>query len=203
MNWLQHIAQTPDPRYTHPRDMTEDEFINYHYTGHIDSSAYDEGPGYEAYNLDKVNKIVGPKEKYPVVLGTFNIGNNLVELRKSDEKLQYVKYLDDERLDLARDEQGNLIYLSDEEMDQKDLPRVDLTIHAFIDDIAIGWVGESFGATELFIAEEYRNQGIGTFLLKTWLDMHPSRSNKPRRLGQMTPAGEATTRRVHQRYMQE
>lgn len=189
MNWLLRLSQTTAK---YPWQMTRDEFIKHHNTGFIPSSAYSNDP----YDLSKVKEIAGLKSKYPILAASVLHGDMNLEFRQSGEHQRYVK-TDDEG-EIIRDEKGMALYLSDEEAEAKGLETKDPTMHIFANDVPIGWVGESFGATELFVADEMQKQGIGTLALKLWLQMYPFRANQTRTLGQMTSAGESTAVRAHE-----
>ena len=115
----------------------EDAFIDYHKTGHISE---------DAYTTNDMSWI--KREEHPIFRKKIQLNGEEIELRKSGEKLQYVKT--DPKGEIVRDNEGNALYLSDEEMNQRNLPLYDTTITAFKNDDAIGyssneWVLMVFG----------------------------------------------------------
>ena len=143
MNWFQKI-KTAQQGLQPPWTQTWEEFIAYHKTGYIDSNAYGdgtsgEGGGYDLSHYNDQNQHQGRNspEQHPILLDkkTFNTpryGEVEVEFRQSGEDSWYVKHgpPDEHGLtDHLRDESGNLIYLSPEEMAEKDLSNKDKTIH--------------------------------------------------------------------------
>jgi hypothetical protein len=65
-----------------PREITEEEYIAYHRTGYIDPDLYKETE--RSMNWLKV-------EEYPILFKLIIIKGEPIELRKSGEKLQYVR----------------------------------------------------------------------------------------------------------------
>ncbi len=186
MNWLQKLSQQP-------WEMSEDEFVDFHNTGYISPDSYTQT------SLGDMQKWAPDKDKYPILLTTMQFGDLEVGFRQTGEENKYVKQ--DTEGEIVRDEQGMALYLSEEEMLARGLPLHSETIGFFVGDIRIGWIGDSFGATELFVADEFKNRGIGSTALKMWLEMYPRRRKKP--MGQMTPAGEGALRKTHRMFTDE
>lgn len=162
------------------QDMSEDDFVQYHRTGFIPSSAYQKYKTKEG--MDWLTKA-----KHPELYSTKQFGDKTIEFRKSGEKLKYVKWIGD---DIARDSSGQPVYLSDEEMIAKGYPLTDTSIVAFDGDEAIGWASNEFGADGVWVVDEYQGLGIGTYLLSEFRKQFP----EGRKIGQMTNAGEKMTR---------
>lgn len=102
----------------------------------------------------------------------------------------------------VRDAQGNLVYLTPEEMQAKGLPAVGYTVGAFVGDKAIGYAGDEFGASGVYLAREYQKHGLGLTLFKTYLEKS-GRLAKGRQIGQMTPSGQMLVRALHRQLVKE
>jgi GNAT superfamily N-acetyltransferase len=227
-----------------PKQMTEDEFLAHHYTGHIDSDAYTR---FEDGDFGFIKR-----DRFDTLLETREVNGKTVEIRLQAEPLRYVKKTDaapkEERdrlyaefeaeakrlgtdpmnasLDLGRDSKefkalkvfedrwrasgsdiirdadGNATYLTDAEARAKGLPTIGYTVAAFVGDKAIGYAGDEFGASGVYVAKEYQRHGIGVTLLKTFLE-RSGRLEAGTRLGQMTPAGEGLTRALHRALLRD
>lgn len=158
-----------------------EEFLAYHYLGFIPSSAYEE----KTYFMKR--------ENYPELVVAMRVGRSTIEFRRSGEKLKYVAH--DENGEILRDSEGWALYMSDDEVLANGWPLYDTTIAVFDGERNIGHVGDSFGATEVFIDPEYQRKGIGTEALLIYLRQY----GYERRLGQMTAAGENLTRSLYRR----
>jgi len=169
-------------------EVTPSNFMDYHYTGFIGDHAY------EKYKTKEGVAWQGKPEKYPRLIQSKIYGNELIEFRSSNDPLQYVKH--DSEDEIMRDEGGNAMYLSEEEMKQKGLPTIETTIVAFNSNKEpIGWVSDEFGADGVFIIDEYQGKGIGTDLLHVFRKQFP----RKRRIGQMTSKGQGMTRSYHKK----
>ena len=164
--------------FLRPWQMTIAEFMSYHVTGRIPSSAYE---GYRTIEgLDWLKE-----EKYPLLYSTIEFGEETIEFRKTGEKNSYVKC--DINGEIVRDGEGLVTYLTDDEVRAKGLALEDQTIVAFNSNgKAIGFASNEFGTTGIWVVEEYQKQGVGTYLLDEFRKTMPSRS----RMGQATGAGE-------------
>jgi len=159
-----------------PWEMTQKDFLDYHYTGFIGSDAYENYKTVEGLKWLK-------KENYPELYDVKNFDGVTVEFRKSGEDLKYVKK--DVNEDIVRDDHGMAVMLSREEMVENKLPLKDQTIVAFVGDDAIGWASNEWGATGVWVVEEYQFKGIGSYLLFEF-----RKTMKPTsRMGQMTDSG--------------
>ena len=184
-------------------DFTEDDYIN-----KINPTNKYHNPGLFNYTVEELNDSEKTKEQYPILLQTKEFQGDIVEFRQSGEKLKYVKhtsetykfngetYVDDRAI--ARDENGDVIYLSEEEMKERNLPTEDEGITAFIGDQEVGYIGDSFGATELFVAKEYQQRGVGSELVYLFLKKYPFKQS-----GGFSSLGEKTYRNVYKRMLEE
>jgi 2'-5' RNA ligase len=104
--------------------------------------------------------------------------------------------------DYVRDEHGDLVYLTPEEMKAKGLSPTTYTVGAFVGDKAVGYAGDEFGASGVYMARGYQHHGLGLALLKTYLEKS-GRLAKGRQIGQMTNAGENVVRALHRQLVKE
>lgn len=106
-----------------PWKQSEEEFVKSHYTGYIQSDAYE--------NSEKDDGLdwFGSIDKFPVLVDKKQFGKYMIEFRQTGEKLKYVK--NDSNGEIVRDEHRNAVYQSDEEIKQKGLPPYDQTIVAY------------------------------------------------------------------------
>jgi hypothetical protein len=207
-NWLQKIAQVIPP-WT----QTWEEFIAHHQTGNISGGYGDEGQGLDLSHYNDRNQKNGwySPERYPVLIGkrTFNVpryGEVEVEFRQTGDSNKYVKTSEPDETgysDIVRDEKGNAIYYSPDEMREKDLPAEDTTTMMFSNGLCIGHIGDSFGATELFVVREFQGGGIGPYALKLYMETYPSKGHKTPRLGQMTWQGIATAKKSWMMFVED
>ena len=166
-------------------EMTEDEFVDYHRTGYIAPDSYD------SYKTPKGMDWI-KKEKHPVLHSIKQFGDKTIEFRQSGEKLKYTQYDPNAEWEYEhlRDSNGELIYMTDEQMIEKGYPLYDTSIAAFDGDVAIGFVSNEFGTDGVWVVDDYQGLGIGTYLLSE----HRKYFSSDRKIGQMTPAGEKMTR---------
>lgn len=169
-----------------PHLASEDDFVKYHVTGHIASDAYER---YEAGDMDYIKR-----ERFNEPIETLTINGETVDVRLEKEEAKYVKLDADDNI--VRDERGLAKFLNDEEMRAKRLSPYSYTVGAFVGEKAVGYSGDEFGATGVYVARAYQRHGLGITLLKTYLEKS-GRLATGRRLGQMTPAGVTLTRALH------
>lgn len=162
---------------------SKEEFMDFHKTGKIRQDQF------EADNFDWVDK-----SQYDQSIADIQAGDTTIELRKSTEPVEYTKT--DEDGSIVRDDDGNVQYLSDEEMEERGLPTEETTIMAFDGDEAVGFAEDSFGATSVKVKPGYRQKGIGTKLLSKHLEQFENK----RRFGQMTPQGQEFLSRVYDKF---
>jgi GNAT superfamily N-acetyltransferase len=224
--------------------VTEDEFLEYHLTGHIEPHAYER---YEAGDLDFIHK-----NEFDTLLETREVNGKSVEIRLQSEPAKYGKrtvaasdaererlYAEYEKAaaalgttpmmagidlghgsdkynslaefekrwrdsgsDWVRDERGEIVYYSPQEMQERGLPAFSYTVGAFVGDKAVGYAGDEFGASGVYVARAYQRHGLGLSLLKTYLEKS-GRLAKGSQLGQMTPAGRVLVRKLHQQLVKD
>lgn len=166
------------------RDAGEAEFINYHKTREIREGTYEQ---YEK-DLSWIKK-----KDNPILYKNIEIKDGeKLELRKSGQKLKYVKT--DKSGEIVRDKEGMALYQSDAEIKNKGLPTHDTDVTAFNKKgEAVGYAGDEFGASGVYVLKKYQNKGLGLILLSEY-----RKQVKPeRRLGQMTPSGELLARKYY------
>lgn len=173
----------------HPRELTSDEFMGLHRTGYIPSNVY------EQYRDIQGLAWLGAQTDYPVFVASLGTRHGEVALRQRGERNLYVAH--DANGEILRDGQGLALYLSEEEVGERGWAAHDQTIVAFFDDVPIGLVSNEWGAVGAWVAERYQRCGIGTALVRLYLEATPSA-----RLGQMTTAGAALARAVHRSFVE-
>lgn len=183
---IYRIAQEKDPS-----KMTEEEFMDYHNTGYIRENAYDSYKTVEGLKWLK-------KENFPILHSVKQFGGKTIEFRQSGDKNQYGKTTTPDKegwTEYLRDERGNIINLTDEEIKEKGYQLYETTIVAFDGDIAIGFASDEFGADGIWVVEAYRRQGIGLYLLTELRKYYDS----SRKMGQMTNSGNQLARAYYKR----
>lgn len=172
-----------------------EEFLRHHRTGFIPSDAYDR------YESSGGLSWLGNKSKYPKVLGHGKFGPYEVEFRGETELAKYVKH--DENDDIMRLPNGDLVWMSPEEIKAENLPLVETTVVAFVDDKPIGHASNEFGAVGVFVEKAYQGFGIGTTLLELHVELRPNLKSGRGRFGQMTHAGERLTMKYYDKMAQK
>jgi GNAT superfamily N-acetyltransferase len=173
-----------------PWEMTQEEFMDFHYTGFIASDTYDSYKQPEG--MDWMTK-----ENHPKFHSKKTFGDYEIEFHQEDRDLQYVQYDPDAEWEFEhlRDENGQLIYMTDEQKLEKGLPLKDTSIVAFDGEKAVGFTSNEFGADGVWVTEPYQSLGIGTYLLselrKQFSDV------EGRKIGQMTESGMAMAKAYH------
>ena len=125
------------------------------------------------------------------------VGDKEIEFRQTGEKLQYVKY--DENDEIVRDENNMAIMMTDEEAKAAGRQLYNQDITAFDDQGPIGWVSNEFGVPGVWVIDEYQKKGIGTRLLSEFM-----KTRKPeQKLGQMTGSGRQLAKSYHRKLIQE
>lgn len=174
-----------------PWQMTNKEFMQYHNTGSIPSSAY------ERYAKREGITWLGPKTKHPILHSKKIIDGKEIEFRQDEKKNRYVKH--DETEGVLRDEKGEAVYYTDEEVISNGYPLYDETIVAFDEKGPIGWVSNEFGVPGVFVIEEYQRKGIGTYLLSAFMKNRPA----TQKIGQMTNSGWNMSVSYHKQLIRE
>lgn len=101
-----------------------------------------------------------------------------------------------------RDANGELMYHTPEEIHSKGLPPFIYTVAAFVGDKAVGYAGDEFGATGVYVSKAFQRHGLGKTLLRAYLEKS-GRLARGAKLGQMTDAGVALTRALHRQLRSE
>ena len=224
--------------------VTEQEFVDYHFTGAIPSDAYER---YEAGDLDFIKRaqfdtlveertINGARVEVRLQTEPAVYGKRTVEATPEERDRLYKEYEDaatalgttpmDAGIDLGhgsekynsllpfeqrwrdsgsewvRDEQGLLVNYSPEEMKAKGLSPFNYTVGAFVGDKTVGYAGDEFGASGVYVARDYQRHGLGSSLIKTYLEKS-GRLTTGRKLGQMTPQGVELVRKLHREIVKE
>jgi SPP1 gp7 family putative phage head morphogenesis protein len=102
----------------------------------------------------------------------------------------------------VRDEHGQAVYLTPEEVKAMGRSGVSYTVGAFVGDKTVAFAGDEFGATGVYVVKDYQRHGLGTQLLKTYLEKS-GRLAKGQKIGQMTYAGTELTRAIHRKLVAE
>lgn len=178
-----------------PEQLDQDRFLRHHYTGFIRSDAY------KQYEKEGGLGWLGKKSKYPIVLTQGGFGPYSVEFRTSGEESRYVK--DNDKGDIMRDEKGEPIYMSADEIKAAGLPALDTTIVAYVEDKPIGLASNEFGAVGIWVEGPYQKFGIGTALLEMHLDMRPRVKTGKSKIGQSTNAGLNLMRAYHRKMVKK
>jgi GNAT superfamily N-acetyltransferase len=174
-----------------PEELDKDAFLRHHYTGHIPSSAY------QNYEKEEGVAWLGLKEKYPVLLHKGKYGGHEIEFRQTGNKNRYTKT--DSKGDIVRDERGNALDMTDDEIKAANLPKYDESIVAFDGDKPIGWASNEFGAVGVWVVKNYQKLGIGTDLLDMHIQLRPRMASGKGKIGQATEAGIALMAAYHRK----
>jgi len=171
-----------------PWEMTQDEFVELHKTGHLDP--------YSEKTVKDLKSWIR-YERHPILVRKAKLKDgSKIELRRQGDELKYVKT--DEEGEIVRDERGLAVYIDKDEMRRRGLPFKEKTITAFHNGNPIGWCGDSFGAMEVYVAKEYQKKGLGVLLMKTYMCMF-----RNSQICQMTELGEKASRRLHREFVKE
>jgi hypothetical protein len=171
----------------HPSELSTEDFMFLHQTGWIPDGKF------KFYRSLQSLQWLGTPLDRPILIDSYRIADRTLECRQSGERLAYCSL--DVNGDIRRDERGNAIDMTWEEIQAKDLAPYDRTIVAFDGGMPVGFVSDEWGAVGVWVAVPYQRLGIGTRLVRLYWDADP-RSQ----LGQMTNAGMALARAVHRSY---
>jgi len=163
-----------------PYEGDKHAFMQHHNTGYIASDAY------KQYEKEGGLSWLGDKSKYPILLSKGTHGKFDIEFRQTGDKLQYVKTIGDEHV---RDKNGELIYMTPEEIKSENLPEKDTIVVAFVDDKPVGFASNEWGAVGVWVEGPYQKSGIGTELLDLHIQQRPTFKTKRGKIGQMTSVG--------------
>lgn len=176
---------TPEREY----EFDKDEFMKHHYTGFIGSDAY------KNYEQESGLSWLGNKSKYPKLLHKGTYGPFEVEFRQTGQKNQYVQH--DKDGEIIRFPNGDIGYMTPDEIKKENLPEYDTSIVAFIGDKPVGFAGDEFGAVGVWVEGPYQKLGIGTDLLDKHIEQRPSVKSGKGKIGQMTHKGIAMTKKYY------
>ena len=176
-----------------PWELTQQDFLDKSITGHISSTAYERyatSAGLDWIKYDKHPKLV--------YRGEFN--RQTVEFKSSGEKLKYTKMDPSDPLEIThlRDEHGNLVWMSDEEIAAENLPTEDREIAAFVDKVPIGFASDEWGVPGVWVVRDWQRKGIGMKLLELF-----SRERPIKKLGQATIQGREFSAGYHKRLVKQ
>ena len=172
-------------------EMTPDEFAEHHYTGHINSGAYDTYRTPEGMSWIRRDMHTEPHK-------TIMVNGEPVEILLRREPNKFVKWEND---DIVRDAQGLATYLTDEEVLAKGYDLESVEPAAFHGDKAVGFASNEWGASGAWVADDYQRHGIGTELLHALRTLNPRlQKNK---LGQMTNAGYGMAKKYHKKIVED
>lgn len=153
------------------------------------STAYD-------YDIEKLNRYENSQD-YQKLLNTITVNGIQFEVREKQIDRWDNKYVKtDENKDIVRDENGKAMYLTKDEI-AKLIPPEKRYVYEFAivrkdtGDI-VGNTSDEWGALLVTVAQEYRNFGFGTLLVKLKRNREPTKGS-----GGFTSAGLSNFRRVH------
>lgn len=159
------------------------------------STAYD-------YDVERLNRYETPEE-YQKLLNTITKNGITFEVREKQIDRwdnNYVKT--DENREIVRDENGKAQYLSKEEIALMIPPEKRYTYEFAVvrkdTNEIVGNTSDEWGALLVTVAEEYRNFGFGTLLVKLKREREPTKGS-----GGFTNAGLNNFRRVHTAMVRE
>ena len=184
-------AEIKKERAKSPEDLDRDAFLKHHYTGHIGSNAY------RKYQAEGGLEWLGSKSKYPILLHQGKYGPFDVEFRQLGEILKYCKQ--DANGKLVRDEQGDIIYMTPDEIKASGSPEKDTMIVAFVNDKPIGFASNEFGAVGVWVEGPYQHVGIGTDLMDMHIEQRPTVKAGIGKIGQATDAGISLMKAYHRK----
>lgn len=170
-----------------PWAVTRKQFLAHHVTGSISSDAYQNMMAEGGMSFIK-------KDNFPKLLNMLSVNGRNVEMRIEREPTRHVKSNSDG--DIARDDNGKAILMTDEEARQKGLSLFSITVGAFDGDQPVGYAGDEWGATGVYVKEKYQRSGLGLELLDAFM-RESGRLQSGRKLGQMTNAGRNTAAAWH------
>lgn len=182
--------KTYNPKDLAERGWTEYDFVRLHKTGYIQPSAYKQYKDPEFWD-DQDNwfnaSFASDSKKYGTeVMGTKELPDGpTVYAVRILEPLRYSKTTPDR--DLVRDENGEPVVLTKEEMKEKGLNEFRTTLYLINQYTGriIGWASDEFGADGVWVDPRFSGKGLGSWLLGVFR----SQFNERRKIGQMTEEG--------------
>lgn len=139
------------------------------------------------YSVDDLNKNLSdnPKKK---LLKRKKYGNMEITFYENKTLLQYG----------YRDENDVYHTYTDEEVKNKGLKLYDTSISVFHGEKCIGWIGDEWGATLVYLAREYSGSGIGKDLTFMFRKIEPDRDS-----GGFTEKGYKNIKNVYREFVKE
>lgn len=177
-----------------PWMATRGQFLDYHKTGTISDSAYDRMTGTEGGM-----SYIRPGD-FNENHGEHEVNGKKVQIKIKREKNKYVKHDDND--DIMRDEKGDAIMMTDKEIEKAGLPAQAVTVAAFDDGKPVGYSGDEFGATGVYVANTHHKHGLGVKLLDTYM-RESGRLQNGMKIGQMTSAGRSVVRAWHKKLVSD
>lgn len=137
------------------------------------------------------------KENFQKLLKRVRIKGIMFEFRLHARPVKYVHK--DEQGEHRRDAEGNLIYMTPEEIKEKNLNAHEFTLGVFNEDgNCVGSVQDEWGTILVRVAREYRGFGLGPMLTKIARSMEPEKSS-----GGFTPSGYRNFFKTYQAFVRD
>lgn len=138
------------------------------------------------------------REGFDILIQRFKSRGLRFELRAKEERINYCKRTDDD-LDYLRDERGDLIPYTDEEIAAAGLRPFHHTIAIFdAKGVCVGAVQDEWGCVLVRVAREYAGFGFGVALTKVARGIEPEKPS-----GGFTPQGYATCLKTHREFVRD
>ena len=184
--------ETWNPSGIDPATLTLSEYTklaNAHDKWH-DDSAYD-------VNVDDLNQYDHNKSNQKLIR-RFRIKGLDFELYVKREKNKYTKRSNDESSPWLRDENGDILYYSDEEIERLGFQPYGFVVSIFHNDKRVAAAQDEWGAMLIRVAREYRRFGLGTILGKVARTLEPEKSS-----GGFSPGGYRNFVRIHREFVRD
>lgn len=155
-------------------------------------------------------KIVNPSNKYHEQHWNYSVDDlnnsnitNKSEMtllkRKKYGNLEITFYEQKDKKRYGRHDENNVYHLyTDQEILDKGLPLYDISIYVYHDDKKIGYIGDEWGATLVYLAREYSGNNIGKDLTIMFRKHEPDRDS-----GGFTNKGYANIKNVYREFVKE
>lgn len=130
------------------------------------------------FSVDDKNNIETPKTNWPEFLQNKKINGINFEFRikKTDKSdLQYAKT--DENGKTVRDEKGEPLYFTKDEILKILKNRYDYSVGVFVGNTYVGGIDDEWGCVLYRVADEYQGFGLGTILAKIAWDLEPGKTS--------------------------
>lgn len=187
-SFLTEATQHYVKKLVDPALMTWKEF--YH-------SINDEDKHHEPSRLYQSNYAEAKKQSYKqkklfeTFINRIKINGRYFEIRKHSEKRDFI--VRDEKGDYIRDESGNLIHYTSDQLKAMQVDEYTYTIGIFDDqDVCVATGQDEYNTILITTVEEYRGWGLGEIALREYRALYPSKDS-----GGFTPAGYALTQKYY------